>query len=164
MNSPGVTSGVGTFACSAMYLLYQILTRIFLLVIVIKNCYFTFVVKFFLAFFNGRFGQIRKDLTTPERPFEFLGKEKFFKIFAFFGVAEATRSSRQFLELRPKAERIEGGGKSEPPPTFGETECELFRKRAPNGIFPKSRKFGSARGGARRALQSPFYIQGQAAG
>jgi len=51
-----------------------------------------------LRFFNGRFGQIRKGLTTPERPFEFLGKEKFFKIFAFFGVAEATRSSRQFLE------------------------------------------------------------------
>jgi len=41
-------------------------------------------------------------------------------------------SSRQFLELRPKAERIEGGGKGEPPPTVAiGKEFEFFRKRAP---------------------------------
>jgi len=54
----------------------------------------------------------------------------FFKIFAFFGVAEATRSSRQFLELRPKTERTEGGAKMAAPPTFGEKRFGFFHKRA----------------------------------
>ena len=81
------------------------------------------------------FGQIRKDLTTPERPFEFLGKEKFFHIFAFFGVAKATRSSRQFLELRPKAERIEGGAKvAAPLPLRSEFSPNFFVNELRKGV------------------------------
>ena len=52
------------------------------------------------------------------------------KIFAFFGVAKATRSSRQFLELRPKAERIRGGAIGAPPTVAYEIEFGFFRKRS----------------------------------
>ena len=58
-----------------------------------KILYIKNEVKLSFGFFNGHLGQIRKGLTTPERPFEFLGKEKFFKIFAFFFILFLRRFS-----------------------------------------------------------------------
>ncbi len=69
-------------------------------------------------------------LSPPVAPFKFktIGKSSL-ENYRVYGVAEATRSSRQFLELRPKAERIEGGAKRGAPPTVAyEIEFEFFDK------------------------------------